>query len=37
LDISSTKIREKVKRKQSIEKFVTPAVDDYIRLKGLYK
>jgi nicotinate-nucleotide adenylyltransferase len=37
LDISSTKIREKVKRKQSIENFVTPEVADYIRLKGLYK
>lgn len=37
LDISSTKIRENVKRKQRIEKFVAPAVDDYIRLKGLYK
>jgi nicotinate-nucleotide adenylyltransferase len=37
LDISSTKIREKVKRKQCIENFVTPEVADYIRLKGLYK
>ena len=37
LDISSTKIREKVKRKQSIENLVTPEVDDYIRIKGLYK
>jgi nicotinate-nucleotide adenylyltransferase len=37
MDISSTKIREKVKRKQSIENFVTPEVADYIRLKGLYK
>jgi nicotinate-nucleotide adenylyltransferase len=37
LDISSTKIREKVKRKQSIKNFVTPEVADYIRLKGLYK
>ncbi len=37
MDISSTKIREKVKRKQSIENFVTPEVTDYIRLKGLYK
>ena len=36
LDISSTKIREKVKRKQSIEDSVTPEVADYIRLKGLY-
>ena len=37
LDISSTKIREKVKKKQTIENFVTPEVADYIRLKGLYK
>lgn len=37
LDISSTKIREKVKKKQTIENFVTPEVTDYIRLKGLYK
>ena len=37
LDISSTKIRENVKRKQGIENFVTPEVADYIRLKGLYK
>jgi nicotinate-nucleotide adenylyltransferase len=37
LDISSTKIREKVKRKQSIKNFVTPEVAEYIRLKGLYK
>lgn len=36
LDISSTKIRQNVKRKQSIEDFVTPEVADYIRLKGLY-
>lgn len=37
LDISSTKIREKVKKKQSIKDFVTPEVADYIRLKGLYR
>ena len=37
LDISSTKIREKVKRKKSIENFVTPEVADYMRLIGLYK
>ena len=37
LDISSTEIREKVKRKQRIENFVTPGVADYIRLKGLYR
>ena len=37
LDISSTKIRQKVKRKQSIENLVPSEVSDYIRLKGLYK
>ena len=37
LDISSTEIREKVKRKQSIENFVTSEVAEYMRLKGLYK
>jgi len=37
LDISSTEIRERVKRKQRIENFVTPEVTDYIRLKGLYR
>jgi nicotinate-nucleotide adenylyltransferase len=37
LDISSTEIREKVKRKQRIENLVTPEVADYIRLKGLYR
>ena len=37
MHISSTKIREKVKKKQTIENFVTPEVADYIRLKGLYK
>ncbi len=37
LDISSTKIREMIKKKQSIENFVPPEVADYIRLKGLYK
>ena len=37
MDISSTKIREKVKRNRSIENLVTPEVADYIRLKGLYK
>ncbi|MGD9132001.1 MAG: nicotinate-nucleotide adenylyltransferase [Desulfobacterales bacterium] len=37
LDISSTEIREKVKKKQRIDKFVTPKVADYIRLKGLYR
>jgi nicotinate-nucleotide adenylyltransferase len=37
LDISSTEIRKKVKRKQCIENFVTPEVADYIRLKGLYR
>jgi nicotinate-nucleotide adenylyltransferase len=37
LDISSTEIREKVKRKQRIENLVTPEVADYIQLKGLYR
>ena len=37
LDISSTKIREMIKKKQSINNFVSPEVADYIRLKGLYK
>ena len=37
LDISSTKIREKVKKKQSIEGLVPPGVAGYIRLKGLYR
>jgi len=37
MHISSTKIRENVKKKQAIENFVTPEVADYIRLKGLYK
>jgi nicotinate-nucleotide adenylyltransferase len=37
LDISSTEIREKVKRNQRFENFVTPGVADYIRLKGLYR
>ncbi len=37
LDISSTKIREMIKKEQNIENFVPPVVADYIRLKGLYK
>ena len=37
LDISSTEIREKVKKKQSIEGLVPPGVAGYIRLKGLYR
>lgn len=37
LNISSTKIREKVKKKQSIEGLVPPGVAGYIRLKGLYR
>ena len=37
LDISSTKIREKVKLKQSIEDLVPPGVAEFIQLKGLYK
>jgi nicotinate-nucleotide adenylyltransferase len=37
LDISSTKIREKIKKNQSIENLVPPEVAEFIRLKGLYK
>ncbi|MGD9081584.1 MAG: nicotinate-nucleotide adenylyltransferase [Desulfobacterales bacterium] len=37
LDISSTNIREMIKKKQSIENLLPPEVADYIRLKGLYK
>ena len=37
LDMSSTKIREMIKKNQSIGNFVPPEVADYIRLKGLYK
>ena len=37
LDISSTNIREMIKKKQNIENLVPPEVADYIRLKGLYK
>jgi len=35
-DISSTVIREKVKKKQTIENGVPPQVAEYIHLKGLY-
>ena len=37
LDISSTKIRELIKKKQNIENLVPPEVAGYIGLKGLYK
>ena len=37
LDISSTKIREMIKKKKSIENFVPHEVAEYIQLKGLYK
>ena len=37
LDISSTKIRELIKKKQNIENLVPPEVAGYILLKGLYK
>lgn len=37
LDISSTKIREKVKLKQSIQDLVPPGVAEFIQLKGLYQ
>ncbi|MCX8059944.1 MAG: nicotinate-nucleotide adenylyltransferase [Aquificaceae bacterium] len=36
LDLSSTEIRERVKRGKSIRWMVTPEVEDYIRAKGLY-
>ena len=35
-DISSTAIREKIKKKQAIENGVPPQVAEYIQLKGLY-
>ena len=37
LDISSTKVRERVKKKQSIDTLVPKKVADYIRIKGLYQ
>ena len=37
LDISSTEIREKIKKHKSIENLVSPSVAEYIHLKGLYK
>ena len=37
LDISSTEIRAKIKKRQDIENLVTAGVAEYIRLKGLYK
>lgn len=36
-NISSTKIRERVKRGLSISEFVTPKVEEYISIKGLYR
>jgi nicotinate-nucleotide adenylyltransferase len=36
LDISSTKIRQKVKKKKTIENLVPPEVAEFIQLKGLY-
>jgi len=37
LDVSSTKVRENVKKKKTIDHLVTSGVADYIRLKGLYQ
>jgi len=37
LDVSSTEVRENVKKKKTIDHLVTPRVADYIRLKGLYQ
>lgn len=36
-DISSTKIRERVKKDMPVDEFVPKPVSDYIRDKGLYK
>jgi nicotinic acid mononucleotide adenylyltransferase len=36
MDISSTKIRQNIKAKQTIENLVPPKVAEFIRLKGLY-
>lgn len=36
-DLSSSAIRDKIKRGQSITGLVTPKVEEYIKLKGLYK
>ena len=37
MEISSTAIREKVKRGEDISEFVPAAVEEYIRLYGLYR
>jgi nicotinate-nucleotide adenylyltransferase len=37
MGVSSTKVREMIKKKVSIENFLPPEVAAYIRLKGLYK
>jgi len=36
-DLSSSTIREKIKKGQSISGFVIPKVEEYIRIHGLYK
>ena len=36
LDISSTKIRQKIKTKKAIEDLVPPGVAEFIQSKGLY-
>jgi nicotinate-nucleotide adenylyltransferase len=37
LEISSSQIREKVKKNESIRYLVSPKVEEFIRAKGLYK
>jgi nicotinic acid mononucleotide adenylyltransferase len=37
MDVSSTAIRAKVARGEPITGLVAPAVEDYIRRKGLYR
>ena len=37
MNISSTEIREKIKKGKSVSRFVPRSVDEYIKKKGLYK
>jgi nicotinic acid mononucleotide adenylyltransferase len=37
MDISSTKIRQNIKTKKTIENLVPPNVAEFIQLKGLYR